>query len=701
MANLQKVKSDALAIIDSALAILNKFPNIDTTNTELSFNTSSNPFDMLLDAFKETAGYNILINIISRWIIIGIPPLEIAVKALLLSNIKNLLSCSINPFISEKLLREGIVFNLEQIDITDTLKYSPTSQNGQYYYFDNKNADGTFMIADELKNSSDFNCLLWFMKNRASYREVWKKKVSENGYQIEGNDDYWKVKKDNEGKCKKSAGIITLQFNERSQSLTTSTGTGMSIQTPYNNCIHVFLGNTQMKDMDEKGISRGEKETQILEKKCDIERNRLKKEHVIKLLEEYIKKNDNLDKQIVNNKISREKGEAQKVCNNDILQKAIDLIKNATVDSKIQEDFEKYIKQFEKEEYNSITNQLDKIKTLINDANEAQVDIYDCISKIVDLEKQLSSVLPGYRGIEQNYYYNRTLIEFNTDYVMSLRLFDSKVIAAQLIDSLVGLVNIDLNLSLKQQLIKSEIKKMIEMIIETDSTIVNDCFFTFTNDAYNDMLEKAELNRAKLFSVNGEFNGYTQIDPQKFLEKINGLSDDATQDGNISIIEHALTEISEELATTTTSQKTTINAGIMCNFIENLLNNLAYIIAASVLSPKVYLLFLVNLQILGQETNFSLEEFIGKFKQMIANLIKLLVNELIKFLMEELMKILGKIAVEISIKIGVEQAEYYSRLIKKIIDCFRSKGGTLDFDIDNVRHADIISEEITEKNTEC
>ena len=38
MANSQQKKSEALAIIDSALAILNKFPDIETTNTSLSFN---------------------------------------------------------------------------------------------------------------------------------------------------------------------------------------------------------------------------------------------------------------------------------------------------------------------------------------------------------------------------------------------------------------------------------------------------------------------------------------------------------------------------------------------------------------------------------------------------------------------------------------------------------------------------------------
>ena len=40
-------------------------------------------------------------------------------------------------------------------------------------------------------------------------------------------------------------------------------------------------------------------------------------------------------------------------------------------------------------------------------------------------------------------------------------------------------------------------------------------------------------------------------------------------------------------------------------------------------------------------------------------------------------------------------------LMKKIIDCFKRKGTTLDFTIDSVEHADIITEEQTPKNAEC
>ena len=339
------------------------------------------------------------------------------------------------------------------------------------------------------------------------------------------------------------------------------------------------------------------------------------------------------------------------------------------------------------------------IKQILTKALDYQEKTDEAMQKKIDLIKQQRNLNLNYRTIEKNYYYGHTLIEFNTDYVMSLRLFDSKVIAAQLIDSLTGLLSFDLNLSYKQRLIRNEVKKMVEMIVETDDTVVDDCFFTFTNDAYNAMLEKAELNQMGLFSVNGEQNTTAIIDAESLLSNLNELNESATQEGSIEVIEHALTTISKELASPVENVKEEVNFGIQMNFIEQLLNNLAYVITSAVLSPKVYLLILINLQLLGKDTNFNLEEFIGKYKQLIATILRSIRDEILKYFVKELKKLLGEIAAEVAVKVGIEQMEYYNRLIRRIIDCFKNK--SLDFNIDNVDYADIISEEITPKNKEC
>ena len=680
MANLQKTKSEALATIDAALAILNKFPEIETANSTLSFNTSSNPFPFLMDCFKSTTGYNILIKILSKFIMLGLPAVEIAVKGVLLANIKNILSCAIDPFISDEILRNGIVFNLQQIDITDTLRYSPLDEIGKYYYFDNykksKVTDSTGKEkqidipkqVDDLKVSKDFNCLIWYMKHIASFREVWgQQPVGKGGRtnDIENNDTYWNDKKK---KCRKGAGIVTLEYNVRPEGLRNAEGYGMSsgdasyagLQTPYGECLHVFLGNVKEKSNEE---GNKQQDAYIEATKALMEAN-----EQISIAEKAI---EDIKKQQKKYEQDRKKANIKQ-------EDYAELISNCRERIKVKEK--------------EIQTQKDNIKKY----KEKKVNAIKELRKI-----QANMTNNDYRKITQNYYYRRTLVEFNTDYVMSLKLFDPKVVTAQLLDSLMGLLNIDLNLTYKQMLIKNEVKKMVQMIVETDDTVVSDCFFTFTNDDYNAMLEKAELNRAKLFSINGEQNTTTTIDPKEILRSLNELDDSAIQSGDTTVIEHALTEISGNITTMDAREGDAINFGARMNFIENLMNNLAYVITSAVLSPKVYLLILINLEILGKDTNFNLEGFIGQFKQLIASEIRTIRDRLINYLVVNLKPILDNIATEITVKIGLEQAQYYYRLMKKIIDCFKRKGTTLDFTIDSVEHADIITEEQTPKNAEC
>ena len=432
------------------------------------------------------------------------------------------------------------------------------------------------------------------------------------------------------------------------------------LQTPYGECLHVFLGNVKEKSIE------------------DIKTQQTKYEKATKALTS------------ANNNIS-------------IAEKGIEDIQKQQ--KKYEQD--RKMGNITQEHYTVLIDdcrkQIEDIKNKIQTTKvEIKKYIKDKVTAIKELRKtQASMTNANYRSITENYYYRRTLVEFNTDYVMSLKLFDPKVVTAQLLDSLMGLLNIDLNLTYKQMLIKNEVKKMVQMIVETDDTVVSDCFFTFTNDDYNAMLEKAELNRAKLFSINGEQNTTTTIDPKEILRSLNELDDSAIQSGDTTVIEHALTEISGNITTMDAMEGDAINFGARMNFIENLMNNLAYVITSAVLSPKVYLLILINLEILGKDTNFNLEGFIGQFKQLIASLIRTIRDQLIKYLVDELMKILGNIATEIAVKIGIEQAQYYYRLMKKIIDCFKRKGTTLDFTIDRVEHADIITEEQTPKNAEC
>lgn len=645
MANIKQVKDDALAVINGALTIIDKFPNLNSTNTLLSLDTSTNPFTFLMDAFKNTAGYDTLIRILSNFIVYELDAVELAVKGILMSNVKNLISCSINPYIPDDLLREGIVFDLRQLDITDLLQTCPTDPKiGQYFYFGCEEMTKT----DDTRLSKDFNAVLWYMKNRATKREVWKnERVNEENGKRPPKD-----KKD-----KKIDGIITLEYNERAMGIKDALGNGMSIQTPFNNSIHVFIGNTDFTNSNN------------LQKDLDAKAND------IKITQEEL---ENLQSELTKKQ-------------NEIADLSTSLLVQTIT-------YDEYMQQ-----YLALNTEIDNIQNNINVKNKKITDLNTEYYNKLDEYHEFLGKPKDYKPIEKNYYYRKTLIEFNYDYITSLKLFDSKVVAAQLLDQLTGLLNIHLNLSYTRQLIKNETLKMVRDIVESDDLVVSDCFFTFSNADYDAMLQKAEMNRSGLFSVNGEENGTVKIDPSTILENLNGISQSATQQEIQSIIEGSLTEISGTISDTSYEQTGKVNFGVRMNFIENLLNHLACVITLSVLSPKVYLLILINLKTLGRETNFNLQDFIAMFKQLIASIIRSVRDQLIQYLVNELMKLLSDLASTVAAKMAVEQAAYYARLIKRLIDCFSRKrdNRTLDFNIDRVEHADIIQEEEQPKNTEC
>lgn len=683
MANIKQIKQEALAIIDAALAILNRFPELNDTNIQLSFNTSANPFPFLMDALKSVIGYNKIISIIAKFIAWELPAVELAVKGLLIAKLKDTISCSVNPFLTEEILRDGITFNINEIDLIDTFRYSPFDKKVGYLYYmgvepqeveegkdDNGNPIVTKKVVltpDDLIKSDDLNCLLWFMINRANKRYVWK--PTKNRQDDEFRIGYPHNKP--EEKLKKEDGIITLEFNERALNLKNAYGGDYYKQTPYNNILHVFIGDTREKYDFTKDIRFYEQELIDIESQNDKFTSNIR----------------DLGNEIAN-----------------LEQQKIDLDEQLQKNIIIEKDYAKQLKKINKK----IQSKKDAISNLRRWREESYARKNRFQNALAEAKNTLQSAKDAYfpfsnKTKNRNYYYGKTLIEFNIDYITSLKLFDAKSLAAKLIDSLTAVLSIDLGLTYKQQLIKNEVTKMVQMITESDDLVVSDCFFTFSNDDYDAMSRKAELRKAGLLTLNGDELSAVKLNAEDVLAGLNSINKSATQEEMQTVIEGTITELSKQLTNTDYEIHDKVNFSAQMNFIEQLLNNLAYALVISILSPKVYLLLLINLKIIGRESNFNLEEFIGQYKQLIADLIRMLRDQLLSYLQKELMAIISDLVKEVTVKLTVEQARYYARLIKKLIDCFkkfRSLG--LDFQIDHVDYADILSDNTDEpQNSDC
>ena len=448
-------------------------------------------------------------------------------------------------------------------------------------------------------------------------------------------------------------------------------GEAYKLQTPYNNCLHVFIGDVR------------EKKTNVINQLEDKEEDIYDNERNITLFSNKIENKNFKIQQIREDKLLLEE---------DFSKGDID-----------EDEYKKQLKKLNNKEkilQNDINDLLNRREQIYAAKRRLQFEIGTIKTQLENTRDQFFPFLNSDKN--RNYYYGKSLIEFNIDYIMSLKLFDEKSLAARLLDSLTACLTIDLNFSYKRLLIKNEIKKMVNMITESDDLVVSDCFFTFSNDDYDAMSRQAELRKAGLLTINGDETSAVKINAEDILNSLNQINEDSNKETIQTIIEGTITNLSKELTDTSYLSTDKANFGIQMNFIENLLDSLAYVIVCSVLSPKVYLLLLINLKIIGRETNFDLECFIGQYKQLIADLIRSIRDQLLDYLMREIMIIIGDLVKEITIKLSVEQARYYARLIKRLIDCFRKHGRSLDFNVDNVDYADILPEEQEEpKNNEC
>ena len=484
----------------------------------------------------------------------------------------------------------------------------------------------------------------------------------------------WK-KYQNNHKLKKEDGIITFEFHKNAQSIKTAYGKPYNLQTPYNNCLQVFIGDAREKE-----------DAEIIQRLRDSE---------VKLKEEERKNN------LFENKLQKLRTEITNLENEkSTLKKAV-----ANSDSEIEENTKKLKKIDRKiKNTNEKIEQIKKLKQKAIDAkHRLQYTLEDIKNNIQSTADIYFPFLGSNSGQIRNYYYGKTLLEFNSDYINSLDLFDAKSLAARLLDCITKSVDIHFNLTYKQQLIKNEVRKMVQMVTESDDLVVSDCFFTFSNKDYDDMSRMAELRKAGLFTVNGDETSAVKIDAESVLSGLNNINKNSSKEQIQTVIEGTLNELSKELSSVDYLHTDNVNGGVKVNFIENLLNALAEAMTMTVLSPKVYLLLLINLKIIGRETNFDLEGFIGQYKQLIADIIRSIRDIMLEYITKEIMIIIGDLVKEITLKLSIEQALYWQRLLKKLIDCFKFRRNrySIDFNIDNVDYADILPSEEEPKDSEC
>lgn len=709
MASVKKMQEEAMASIDTAKALVDKvltIMEIIIVDPSIALTFSANPIGFLIQLLKHLCVTREEIELwLTNFLIYIIPILEISVKAILLTNLKNMISCSVDPRIPEKYRKQhksitnyntsqeyGIDINIESIDFMDKLSINPLGKFGSNWYFGLEGVEDSYKFA----RADDMDAFLWFVIHK--------------------------------GKFPNSSAISQLSdigdISSKKSKVTPTNGNGSLLSTvdvvyDKDSSSKILLGNTFKYQGDAHVISM------CIDRKLGDSGNTIRNTLVPvsddwSSVNWYARRADQLGKNL-----GFGWGDNQKTCNTKYKGKGRDFSKErglcnlqyinqsssdapltGLVNNKIRFTilpkplihipvlskgeppwrFKKMLFN-DKGEYDSNGKY-----TLVDISDSQDLTYLDGAVKIdpksgsvivTDKDKVIKNLMECYPGL--------TVFEFNYDYVMSIKLFDAKVLAHSLMESVLNMnMGISVGLGVRHQEGTETIKEIIKNILESDDSEINDCYYTFDNSKYDALLRKAEEKRARqerFGNVTHEIGLFDSVN-----DILNEYDANAELNEQVDVLHRAITQAA---VTVSEGVEESDKFDVEFNFIFDLIEALTTAIVNGILSPKVLMLLEVNQKIMGGTwEKFTLKDLIQALRAIIVAIVKeirdMVIQELLKLVLKALEPIIQMLA---SILLR-EQLENYADAILEIIrNCpfiwFRFSNKYKDTKLDTVDYADI------------
>ncbi len=709
MASVKKMQEEAMASIDTAKALVDKvltIMEIVVVDPSIALTFSANPIGFLIQLLKHLGVTREEIELwLTNFLIYIIPVLEISVKAILLTNLKNMISCSVDPRIPEKYRKQhkaitnyntsqeyGIDINIESIDFMDKLSINPLGEFGSNWYFGLEGVEDSYKFA----RADDMDAFLWFVIHK--------------------------------GKFPNSSAINQLSdigdIGGQNSKVTPTNGNGSLLSTvdvvyDKNSSSKILLGNTFKYQGDAHVISM------CIDRKLGDSGNTIHNTLVPvsddwSSVNWYARRADQLGKNLgfgwgVNQKtgntkykgngrdFSKERG----LCNLQYInQSSSDAPLTGLVNNKIR--FTILPKplihipvlsqgeppwRFKKMLFNDKGEYDSNGKYTLVDISDSQdltylggavkIDPKSGNVTVTDKDKVIKNLMECYPGL--------TVFEFNYDYVMSIKLFDAKVLAHSLMESVLNMnMGLSVGLGVRHQEGTETIKEIIKNILESDDSEINDCYYTFDNSKYDALLRKAEEKRARqerFGNVTHETGLFTKVE-----DILNEYDANAELHEQVDVLHRAITQAS---VTVSEGVPDSDKFDVEFNFIFDLIEALTTAIVNGILSPKVLMLLEINQKIMGGTwEKFTMKDLLEALRVIIMAIVKeirdMVIQELLKLVLKALEPIIQMLA---SILLR-EQLENYADAILEIIrNCpfiwFRFSHKYEDTKLDTVDYADI------------
>lgn len=625
---------------------------------QFSLQISASPFEFLIDIITKDLqiGESDIRNWLGSFLVNNLYAIEMGVKAILLSRLKSMISCSVDPRIPSYMRlgesdSKGIVIDINAIDIFGKLHVSPLSKEGKNLYF----GIGESGDIGKLARAKDFDAFLWFVMHCGKFP---------NSGQFDGLHTKYTVSSivpDANPQSIFNGVYATPKSTGEQDKMRMVVGSTFVSQTWGKGSCVAMCNNVTYDDEGKAQRATVIPISSNLESVNWYYTPMLREANLVKYNKSVV--DDHEDYELLfEDGLKHEKP----LCNLTFRPNYSD-DDNAMVSDKIilkilPQPQIKGIKRvnFDRDGKFSLLGFCSategytvgpEVKTFTGDSGERYIDVR-LKGTITDADALHKSMYACYNGL--------SVYEFNYDYIMSMQLFDGKCVAENILQWLLG-YRVGFDFSTKENEILERVSGIIQHVLQKDETLANDCYFSFDNTKYAEMLEKTARKKANMETF-GE-NSYQLPSFDTVEEILNEYQTDTDPHKKEEIISRAF-----KAASITYVSSVGGNSTMEFNFMVSSLKGLLFSLVQSLLSPKVLMLLEVNYQLMGgSNEKATFEDILEQMGQIIFDIVlelrDMIIAELLKLVIDALTPT-KEIILNALLK---EQADEYIAIIQDMI----------------------------------
>jgi hypothetical protein len=270
----------------------------------------------------------------------------------------------------------------------------------------------------------------------------------------------------------------------------------------------------------------------------------------------------------------------------------------------------------------------------------------------------------------------KRLNDWTSDYIDSVKFWDKESFVIQLLAKIFG--GFGGNLSPEQMVLQQQLETIMSRLSTCDeesSGETDDSFFTFDNSMYSLMLEQAEIKKVQGYEYDRTTNTAVRITLDDITKAFEGLEQLSNLEEQKQSFTTGMNSLMDQAAVGNPDVSENDKDQFRKRILQNLLKELSIAFSMQLISPKMFLVILTNMRLMGIDKNYDAVTFIRENLNLVNDVVGAIKDAILKEMLDEIKKKTISLAKEVGKELIRDNAIKFAKQLTSLMP--KLPGGTI------------------------